>query len=140
MMNNYQKRNYMRYILLAGFGFFLLTACNKLQDGYDYNKSFYDTKINMSVMDFMQSRPDMFSGMLAAIEYVDKDPSYKDVKEMYSSTGNTFLLLLNTALPNLEDTNSYWVLNPVLGPDPNDPPKQFLQRGSDWSQYNRDTI
>jgi uncharacterized surface protein with fasciclin (FAS1) repeats len=91
-------------------------------------------------MDFMQQHPDMFSGMLAAIEYVDQDPAYKDVKEMYSTTGNTFLLLHNTALTNLEDVNSYWVLNPVLGPDPNNPSQQILQRGSDWKQYSRDTI
>jgi hypothetical protein len=126
--------------LLAGLGFLLLTACNKLQDGYDYKPSFYDTHINMSVMEFMQSRPEMFSGMLAAIEYVDKDPAYKDVKEMYSSTENTFLLLHNNALTNLEDANSYWVLNPVLAPDPNNQSQLILQRASDWSQYNRDTI
>jgi uncharacterized surface protein with fasciclin (FAS1) repeats len=127
-------------ILLSALGCLLLAACNKLQDGYDYNKSFYDTQLNMSVVDFMQSRPELFSGMLAAIEYVDKDPAYKDVKEMYTSTDNTFLLLHNNALTNLEDANSYWVLNKVLGPDPNDPTQQVLQRGSDWSQYNRDTI
>lgn len=130
----------MRSILLSGLGFILFTACNKLQDGYDYNKSFYDTHLNMSVMEFMQSRKDMFSGMLAAIEYVDKDPAYKDVKEMYSTTDNTFLLLHNNALTNLEDANSYWALNPVLAPDPNDPSKNIMQRASDWSQYSRDTI
>jgi uncharacterized surface protein with fasciclin (FAS1) repeats len=59
---------------------------------------------------------------------------------MYSSTGNTFLLLHNNALTNLDDANSYWVLNKVLGPNPNNPSKDTLQNGSDWSQYNRDTI
>ena len=54
--------------------------------------------------------------MLAAIEYVDQDPAFKDVKEMYSTTGNTFLLLHNNTLTNLEDANSYWVLNKVPGP------------------------
>ncbi|MFC0773090.1 fasciclin domain-containing protein [Terrimonas alba] len=115
-------------------------SCKKLQDGYDYNSSFYDTDLKMSVMDFMKSRPDLFSGMMAAIEYVDQDPAYKDVKEMYSTTGNTFLLLHNNALTNLEDANSYWVLNKLMGPDPYDPTKTIALRGSDWSQYNRDTI
>ena len=68
-------------------------GCNKLQDGYDYNSSYYDTELKMSVMDFMKSRTDLFSGMLAAIDYVDQDPAFKDVKEMYSTTGNTFLAI-----------------------------------------------
>ncbi len=124
--------------LLAVLAFcsLVFVGCKKLQDGYDYKKSFYNTELNMSVMDFMKSRTDIFSGMLAAIEYVDQDPAYKDVKEMYNTTGNTFLLLHNNTLTNLEDANSYWVLNKVPGPNPGDP----AQRGSDWSQYNRDTI
>jgi uncharacterized surface protein with fasciclin (FAS1) repeats len=117
-----------------------ISGCNKLQDGYDYKHSFYATDVNMNVMDFMKSRPELFSGMLSAIDYVNQDPAYKDVKEMYSSTGNTFLLLHNNALTNLDDANSYWVLNKVLGPNPNNPSQDTLQNGSDWSQYNRDTI
>jgi uncharacterized surface protein with fasciclin (FAS1) repeats len=80
-------------------------------------------------MEFMESRTDIFSGMLAAIEYVNGDPVYKDVKEMYSTTGNTFLLLHNNALTNLEDANSYWSLNKVGG-----------LKGSDWSQYDRAVV
>jgi hypothetical protein len=123
--------------LLTAIGFL---SCEKLQDGYDYKQSFYDTNLKMSVMDFMNSRKDIFSGMLAAIEYVDADPAFKDVKEMYATTGNTFLLIHNNALINLEDANSYWVLNPVKAPDPNNPTQIITQRGSDWSQYSRDTI
>lgn len=123
-------------VLVSILGSLSFAGCKKLQDGYDYNSSFYNTELKMSVMDFMKSRTDIFSGMLAAIDYVDQDPAYKDVKEMYSTTGNTFLLMHNTALTNLEDANSYWVLNKVPGPNPGDP----AQRGSDWSQYNRDTI
>lgn len=118
----------------------LYIGCNKLQDGYDYRQSFYDTKLNKSVMDFMQSRTDIFSGMLAAIEYVDADAAYKDVKEMYATTGNTFLLLHNNALTNLEDANSYWSLNKVMGPNPDNPSQQILMKGSDWSQYDRAVV
>ena len=134
------KNNSSLVVLALVFGSLVFCGCNKLQDGYEYNASYYDTNLNMSVLDFMKSRPDMFSGMLAAINYVDQDPAYSDVKKMYSSTGNTFLLLHNTALINLEDANSYWVLNKVLAPDPNNPSQTILQRGSDWSQYNRDSI
>ena len=129
-----------QFIAIGVIGWLLFSGCKKLQDGYDYNSSFYDTKINMSVMDFMKSRPDLFSGMLAAIDYVDQDPAYKDVKEMYSSSGNTFLLLHNNALINLEDDNSYWVLNPVEGPDPDNSDSIIKLNGSAWSQYSRDTI
>lgn len=129
-----------QYIALLVFCCPLFLGCSKLQKGYHYEKSYYSTELNMSVMDFMKSRTDIFSGMLAAIEYVDQDAAFKDVKEMYSTNGNTFLLLHNTALINTGDNNSYWVLNKVLVPDPNDPSKNILQNGSDWSQYSRDTI
>ena len=118
----------------------ILAGCSKLQQGYDYEKSFYTTDLNMSVMDFMKSRPDLFSGMLAAIDYVDQDAKFKDVKELYSTSGNTFLLLSNNALTNLEDANSYWVINTVLQPYPDKPDSIVAMRGSDWSQYSRDTI
>ena len=128
------KKFILPVFIFCGLAF---AGCNKLQNGYNYrSSSFYDTELNMSVMDFMTSRPELFSGMLAAIDYVDQDPAFKDVKEMYSTTGNTFLLLHDIALTNLEDVNSYWVLNKAPGPNPGDP----LQRGSDWSQYSRDTV
>lgn len=127
-------------ILASLLCWLVFSGCDKLQDGYEYNSSFYDTDLKMSVMDFMQSRPELFSGMLAAITYVDQDPAYADVKQMYSSTGNTFLLLHNNALTNLEDANSYWVLNKVLAPDPDNPSVMILQKGSDWSQYHKDTV
>jgi uncharacterized surface protein with fasciclin (FAS1) repeats len=118
------------FTIASVFAVLIFTGCNKLQDGFDYNRSFYDTELNKSVMEFMESRTDIFSGMLAAINYVDQDPAFSDVKAMYNTTGNTFLLLHNNALTNLEDANSYWVLNKVMGG----------QRGSDWSQYDRAVV
>ena len=53
----------LSFLLIGGLAF---AGCDKLQDGYDYEQSFYSTELNMSVMEFMQSRRDMFSGMLAA--------------------------------------------------------------------------
>ena len=132
------KKSYS--LLLICIPLLVFARCNKLQQGYEYKPSYYDNKLNMSVLDFMQSRKEMFSGLLAAIEYVNQDPAYSDVKAMYSSTGNTFLLLHNNATINLEDGNSYWVRNPVSGPDPNNPSQIITMRGSDWSQYNRAEI
>ena len=59
---------------------------------------------------------------------------------MYSTIGNTFLLLHNNTLINLEDANSYWSLNMVKGADPNNPSQTITMKGSDWSQYPRETI
>ncbi|PTS99493.1 hypothetical protein DBR11_12215 [Pedobacter sp. HMWF019] len=117
-------------------------ACEKLplQKNDKYTPSYYDNKVNMNVMEFMNSRKDMFSGMLSAIDYVDKDPAYKDVKQMYSSTGNTFLLMHNNALVNLEDGNSFFVKNTVLDKDPASPSYNTPIRGSDWSQYDRKIV
>jgi uncharacterized surface protein with fasciclin (FAS1) repeats len=120
------RKLFFALMFLAGS----LAGCNKLQDGYDYKQSFYDTKLNKTVLEFMESRTDIFSGMLAAIAYVDQDPAYSDVKAMYSTNSNTFLLLHNNALTNLEDANSYWSLNKVMGG----------LKGSDWSQYDRAVV
>jgi uncharacterized surface protein with fasciclin (FAS1) repeats len=120
-----KRKLFFAFMLLA----VSIVGCNKLQDGYDYKQSFYDTKLNKSVLEFLESRTDIFSGMLAAIDYVDQDPAYSDVKAMYSTNGNTFLLLHNNALTNLEDANSYWSLNKVMG-----------LKGSDWSQYDRAVV
>ena len=121
-------------ILLACLAF---AACEKLplQKNEKYEQSFYDSNVNMNVMDFMKSRPDLFSGMLKAIEYVDKDPNYKDVKQMYTEQGNTYLLLHENALTNIEDGNSFFSLNKVIDTDPSSPTYNLSVKGSDWSQY-----
>ncbi|WP_343304018.1 fasciclin domain-containing protein [Chitinophaga niabensis] len=125
-----------QYILpLAVLGCLTFASCDKLQDGYDYNASIYDTKVNSNVYDFMKSKPELFSSMLSAIDYVDKDPNFKDVKPLYTSTGNTFLLLTNTALSNLEDGNSFFVLNLVTVTDPSSPDFGKQVRGTDFTQY-----
>lgn len=129
-----------QFILLVVIVFVTFSSCNKLQKGFEYKPSFYETKLNMTVLQFMESRKDIFSGMLAAIEYVDADPAYKDVKQMYSTTGNTFLLFHNTALTNLEDATSYWSVNTVMGPNPDNPSQTISMKGSDWSQYPRDSV
>lgn len=133
-------KNIKKFIVPVVVLCLVFSGCKKLQDGYDYIPSYYNTELKMSVMEFMESRKDIFSGMLAAIEYVNEDPAYKDVKEMYSTQGNTFLLLHNNATTNIEDATSYWSVNTVKGPDPNNPSVIITMKGSDWSQYHRDTI
>ncbi|ACU02671.1 MULTISPECIES: fasciclin domain-containing protein [Pedobacter] len=117
-------------------------ACDKLplQKNDKYVPSYYDNKLNSNVMDFMKSRPDLFSGMLEAIEYVDKNPNYKDVKPMYTESGNTYLLLTNNATTNIESANSYYSRNQFLDTDPTSPTYNQTVKGSDWSQYSVDRI
>lgn len=121
---------------------FALASCSKLQDGYDYEQSYYDNKVNMNAYDFMKSRPELFSGMLAAIDYVDKDPKFRDIKELFTQTANTntYLLMHNSALTSLESESSYFVLNLVKVTDPSSPDFGQLLRGTAWEQYNRDSI
>ena len=133
-----KNRYFIALILIASA--FYVTGCKKLQGRFKYNPSVVDNNLNMSALQFMESRTDAFSGMLAAIDYVSQDPAFKDVKDMYSATGNTYLLLHNDALINPDVATSYWNVNKVMAPNPENPSQMVSVRASDWSQYPRDTI
>jgi hypothetical protein len=139
MNMNTIKRILAPAVLISCMAF---AACEKLplQKNEKYVPSHYDSDLHMSVLEFMNSRPDMFSGMMDAIEYVDKSPDYKDVKQLYSQSGNTYLLLHNNALTNIEDGNSYYSLNKFLDNDPTSPTFGQTVKGSAWSQYPVDRI
>lgn len=112
-------------------------ACEKLplQKNDKYEQSFYDSNVNMNALEFMKSRTDLFSGMLSAIDYVEKDPNHKEIRKMYTDQGNTYLLLHNNATTNIEDANSFYSVNRVLDTDPASPTYNLTVKGSDWSQY-----
>ncbi|WP_026904124.1 fasciclin domain-containing protein [Pedobacter glucosidilyticus] len=120
----------------------VLTACEKLplQKSKKYTTSFYNDKLNMTTMEFIQSRPDLFSGLIEALAYVDQDPAFSDVKQLYMSEGNTFFLLHNNATINIEDGNSYFSINRVIDTDPSSPTFNLLVRGSSWADYSREEI
>lgn len=75
-----------------------ITACEKLplQKSRKYKTSFFQNDLNRNVIEFMQSRQDLFAGTLEALAYVTEDPAYADVRQAYESQGNTFLLLADT--------------------------------------------
>lgn len=133
------KNKYLFAIILVATSL-TFVGCDKLQGKFKYRTSFIETRLNMSALQFMESRRDAFSGMLAAIEYVDQDPAYRDVKQMYTSPGNTYLLLHNDALINPDIATAYWNVNRVMGPNPENPSQMVSTRASDWSQYPRDTV
>lgn len=121
-----------------------MASCEKLslQKDYKYNPSVFSTTIDMTVWDFMNSRKDLFSGMLSAISYVDSDPQYADVKKLFTepAPNTTFLLLTNTALIDMEDANSYYSKIKWTDTDPASPTYNQQLPGSDWSQYSKSAI
>lgn len=128
-------------ILLIAFSVVILmiTACEKfpLQKSKEYKTSFIQNDLNKSVLDFMESRPDIFTGMLDAIDYVDEDLQYSDVKKAYQSEGNTFLLLVDQATTSLPSTVSYFGVNLV---DDDNNAATPLAPATSWRQYPREQI
>jgi uncharacterized surface protein with fasciclin (FAS1) repeats len=123
-----------------------ITGCSifglDMQENYDYKHTYYSTQLNQNALEFMKSRPDLFSGMLDAIKYVeDIEPGIWD---LYTSKNNTYLLLTNTALTDLEQTYAYFRMNSILIPDPEDtintPPAQIWGNATLWSQYDKERI
>lgn len=93
----------------------VLTGCNlfglDLQEDYDYEHSQYQTNLETDTWTFMNSRKDIFSGMLSAIEYVKSiEPG---IEKLYQENNNTYLLLTNTALIDASATNSYFNINRI---------------------------
>ncbi|MBC7653348.1 MAG: fasciclin domain-containing protein [Oligoflexus sp.] len=117
----------------------ILTACEKLplQKTKKYETSFFQNNLNKSVLDFMESRTDIFTGMLDAIDYVDEDPAFNDVKKAFQSDGNTFLLLADQATIALPSTVSYFGVNLV---DDDNNPVTPMTAATSWRQYPREQI
>ena len=115
-----------------------IASCKKLalQKDYDYSSSVYSSQVNQSLWDFMNTRSDLFSSLMNALNYVD--PNATGIKKTYMApqSGTTFLLLTNSALTDITNTNSYWYKNLRYSTDS----AKWVLRGSDWSQYNKDTI
>jgi uncharacterized surface protein with fasciclin (FAS1) repeats len=94
---------------------YILNGCSlfgmDLQQDYDYEHSQYITDLGTDAWTFMNSRKDIFSGMLSAIEYVkDIEPN---IEKLYQEKNSTYLLLTNTALTDVSVTNSYFNMNRI---------------------------
>lgn len=107
----------------------IMTGCNlfgyDLQEDYEYESTTVDPQTNKTVLEYMQSRMDIFSSMLKAIEYAGLDT-------LYNQKNNTYLLLTNYALADLTNSKSYFYVNKV--PNPADLTKTIY--GSKWSDYD----
>ncbi len=123
----------MKKITKIIMGVFLaigVTSCElfglDFQSGDDYEPKQDSNKINQTVWDFIQSRPDIFSTLIDGIRYAG-------IEDLYKVSGNTYILLTNTALS--EGNNSYWTRNPVKVPGKTDP-----VTASAWEQYDVKTV
>lgn len=86
----------MRSIIFSILMFCLLTiGTSCLQKDYDYEGEPLNPNINMTAWEFMQSRPDIFSRMIEAVEYAEMRDFYTQTDRKY-----TYLFLNNTAMEN----------------------------------------
>ncbi len=112
----------------------VLSGCTllgmELQDGYDYPETHASEELGVDVMTFIKSRPELFSGMLEAIEYVN-DPA---LTSLYTTPGNTYFLLTNTALIDIYTTASYFNVNRI-----EKTPNNYIIPGV-WSQFPKEQV
>lgn len=104
----------MKYFVIISIGcVMLLSGCLGIQEDYKYTPSNSSNVVNMSVWDFMKSRPDAFSQLTDAVRSSKMDST------LYSSSTKkyTYLLLNNTAMSSLtailgpvnSTTKSKWI-------------------------------
>jgi hypothetical protein len=126
---------------------FITTGCElaglELQKSYEYDASIRSSKINMNALEFMKSRPDLFSSMIEAVNYTS-------LSEEYTKPDRTFLLLTNRALSDETYVPSgssvmgsyfacYKVSNPRYNPAiPANGPMLLIP--DNWSVYPVETV
>lgn len=102
-------KRYIIYLLILLAPAACFTSCElfglDLQQGYDYDaeKGIYDNQLKMSAWEFIESRTDLFSQLIDAVEYAEIDPA------VFNRPGQTLLLVTNTGLTTA--TDSYWARN-----------------------------
>lgn len=103
--------------------FMLVTGCElaglDLQEKYDYDEKagILSNRLNMTVWEFLNSRPDEFSLLIEGIQYAG-------LEDMYNEPNSTYMVLTNRALSSTTDTDlSYFYVNQLPNPDynPDDP-------------------
>ena len=86
------KKTILYKTLFFCWAILALTGCDlDLQKNYDYEPSVDDPYVKVTAWEYFQDHKDMFSEMIAAIEYTG-------LKDYYTQTDNkyTFLALNNT--------------------------------------------
>lgn len=118
-------------IILGVFLIIGMTSCELFGLDFSENADFVpkesDNRVNMNALEFIKSRPDIFSSMLDAIEYAG-------IENLYLESGNTYILLTNNALSNWEsNSNCYWSREKVEV-------NGKLVRAGSWEQYDKNKV
>lgn len=71
----------------------MATSCLELQRDYNYQSSVLDPHVNMTAWEYLETRTDLFSILLEALEYTGMKDYYTQTDALY-----TYLALTNTAL------------------------------------------
>ena len=91
----YMKKNIFKVVLLCSLTMAFSSCELELQKDYDYEASVADPHVYMSAWDYMNTRKDVFSEFIEAIEYAEMKEYYQQTDKKY-----TFLALNNTAMEN----------------------------------------
>ena len=100
-----------RYFISLALFCISLSSCTlfdlDFQSNEEYEAKKADNKVNMTIWEFIQSRPDIFSSLIEGIQYAG-------IEDLYKEAGNTHILLTNSALSSGD--NCFWTKNPVMLP------------------------
>lgn len=84
-----------RYFISLALFCISLSSCTlfdlDFQSNEEYEAKKADNKVNMTIWEFIQSRPDIFSSLIEGIQYAG-------IEDLYKEAGNTHILLTNSAL------------------------------------------
>ena len=84
-----------RYFIGLALFCFSLSSCTlfglDFQSNEEYEAKEADNKVNMTIWEFIQDRPDIFSTLIEGIQYAG-------IEDLYKEPGNTHILLTNSAL------------------------------------------
>ena len=98
-----------RYFISLALFCISLSSCTlfdlDFQSNEEYEAKKADNKVNMTIWEFIQSRPDIFSSLIEGIQYAG-------IEDLYKEAGNTHILLTNSALSSGD--NCFWKKNPVM--------------------------
>jgi len=112
-------KRYIIYLVIALAPVFTFTSCEvfglDFQDPYDFDdqKGLYDNQLKEPAWDFIKSRADIFSDLIAAVEYAEIDT------EIFSRPNQTLLMVTNKGLTSTTASDmSYWYMNQIPTADP----------------------
>lgn len=79
-----------RYFISLALFCISLSSCTlfdlDFQSNEEYEAKKADNKVNMTIWEFIQSRPDIFSSLIEGIQYAG-------IEDLYKEAGNTHILL-----------------------------------------------